>query len=253
MHLVAVDLVAGLEFHELAVDAGAEVTQAHDLLKQLPVVSLSASDHGGEQQEFLAFEAGEDVVRDLVVCVPHHGFASLERKRIGGPGVQKPQKVVELGHRADRGARVLRDGFLLDGHHGTQARDGLHIGAFQSAQKLSCIRAQRFQKPSLPFGVERVKRQARLAASADAREHHEFVPRKDHIHVFEVVLRRTGDNQIILSGVGGGMRGHAGSTIGPHSGSPLGVALEFGSKRRTFQPRPATNMVMRGDTQLKMQ
>ena len=201
----------------------------------------------------MAFEAGEDVVRDLVVRVPDHGFASLERKRVGGPGVKKPQKVMELGHRADRGARVLRDGFLLNGHHGTQSRNGLYIGAFQSAQKLSCIRTQRFQKPPLSLGVERVKRQARLAASADPREHHEFVPRKDHIHVFEVVLRRTGDNQIILSGVGGGMRGHAGSTIGPHSGSPLGVALEVGAIRRTFQPKPATNMVIKGDTQLKMQ
>ena len=253
MHLVAVDLVAGLEFHELAVDAGAEVAQAHDLLKQLPVVAFSASDHGGEQQEFLAFEAGEDVVRDLVVRVPHHGFAGLEGKRVCGPGVQQPQKVMELGHRADRGPRVLRNGFLLDGHHGTQARNGLHIGALQSAQKLTRIRTQRFQKPPLSLGVERVEREARLAASTDPREHHEFVPRKDHIHVFEVVLRRTGDNQIILSGVGGGMRGHAGSTIGPHSGSPLGVALEFGSKRRTFQPNPATSMVIRGDTQLKMQ
>ena len=160
---------------------------------------------------------------------------------------------MDLGHGTDRGPRVFRDGFLLDGHHGTEARNGLHVGALQAAQKLSRIRTQRFQKPPLSFGVECVKREARLAASADPREHHKFVPRKDHIHVFEVVLRRTGDNQIILSGVGGGMRGHAGSTIGPHSGSPPRVAPERGAKRRTFQPNPATNMVIRGDTQLKMQ
>ena len=48
VHFVAVDLVPGLEFHELPIDAGTEVAQAHDLLEQFSVVALSAADHGGE-------------------------------------------------------------------------------------------------------------------------------------------------------------------------------------------------------------
>ena len=120
MDFVTVHFEARLQFHQLAVDACHEVAKAHDLFEEFPVVTFPSADHGGEEQEFLAFEAFQNVRGDLVVSVAHHGFARFKGKRVSSPGVQQPQKVVQFRDRADGGTRVFGHGFLFNGHYGTQ-------------------------------------------------------------------------------------------------------------------------------------
>ena len=188
VHLVAVDLVPGFEFDKLAVDPGPEVSQPHDLFKQLSVVAFSTTNHGREEKEFLAFKSGEYVRGNLVVGETHHGFPRFQRKRIRGPGVKQPQKVVKFCDGADGRPRILRHGLLLDGHNRAEAGDGFDVRAFQSTKELPSVSTQCLQKPSLTFGVQRVKGKARLAAAADPREHHELIAWQHNIDVLEVVL-----------------------------------------------------------------
>jgi hypothetical protein len=49
---------------------------------------------------------------------------------------------------------------------------------------------------ALAFGVNRVERQRRFAAAADAREDDELVARDGHVNVFEVVLLRAADRNV---------------------------------------------------------
>ena len=117
---VTVHFEARLQFHQLAVNACPEVAKAHDLFEEFSVVPFPSADHGGEEQEFLAFEAFQNVRGDLIVGVAHHGFARFKGKRVGSPGVQQPQKVVQFRDRADGGTRVFGHGFLFNGHHRAQ-------------------------------------------------------------------------------------------------------------------------------------
>ena len=89
---------------------------------------------------------------------------------------------------ADGRPRILRHGLLLDGHNRAEAGDGFDVRAFQSTKELPRVSTQCLQKPTLTFGVQRVKGKARLAAAADPGEHHELVARQHDIDILEVVL-----------------------------------------------------------------
>ena len=60
-------------------------------------------------------------------------------KRRAGAGKQQAQVVVNLGHRADRGARVVRGGLLLDRDRRREALDQVHIGLVHELQKLARV------------------------------------------------------------------------------------------------------------------
>ena len=206
VHFVAVHLEARFQLDQLAVNTGSEVSEAHDLLEEFAVVTLSAAHHGGEQEELLAVEPRQDVLRDLVVRVAHHRLTGLERIRVGGSGVEQAQKVVQLCHGAHSRTRIFRDSLLFDGHHGAQPGNGLDVRPLQATKKLPGVGAERFEKPALSFGVQRVKGQARFPAAADPREDHEFVARQHNADPLKVVFRRACDDEVILALVQTGMR-----------------------------------------------
>ena len=77
----------------------------------------------------------------------HRGDRQAGGGRIGraDAGEQQAQVVVDLGHRADGGARVLRGGLLFDGNRGRQARDVVHIRLAHHVEELPRIGRQRFR------------------------------------------------------------------------------------------------------------
>ena len=83
--------------------------------------------------------------------------------RRAGAGVQQAQIVVDFGHRAHGGARVVAGGFLLDGDGGGQALDQIDIGFVQPPQELTRIRAQALDIAPLALGVQGVKCEAGFA------------------------------------------------------------------------------------------
>ena len=92
----------------------------------------------------------------------------------------------------DRGLRVW---FLLpDRDRRRDAVDFIDIRLFHALQKLARIRRKRFDVAALPFGVDGVKDQRRLARSGHARHHGEFVVGNVHIDILEVVDPRPMDD-----------------------------------------------------------
>ena len=75
------------------------------------------------------------------------------------------QVVVNLRRRANGGTRVTAAHLLLNGNGGRNAFNIVGFGLVDTPQKLPRVCRQALNIAALPFGVERVERQRRLAAA----------------------------------------------------------------------------------------
>ncbi len=199
MDLVAVELHAGRDLADLAVDAGIEVALFRQRLEEFAVVALAPLDHGGQQRDFAPGEPLQDQLGNAVVAVVDHLLARLGRIGPRGASVEQTQEVVDLGHGAYRRAGVLVGRLLLDGHHGAQARDLVHIRTLHRPHELSRIGRERLHVAALPLGIDRVERQRGLARAAQARDDDQFAARNLQVHVLQVVHPRTEYLDFLLS------------------------------------------------------
>jgi hypothetical protein len=81
-------------------------------------------------------------------------------------------------------------GFLLNADGGRQAFNQVHIGLVQAAQELAGVGREAFHITALAFGIQRVKREARLARTRQTRDDHQLVTRNIEVDVFQVVRAR---------------------------------------------------------------
>ena len=95
--------------------------------------------------------------------------AVLRALRIAGAGEQQAQVVVDLGDRADGGARIVAGGLLLDGDRRRQALDQVDVGLVHQLQELARVGRQRLHVATLALGVERVEGERGLARAGQAR------------------------------------------------------------------------------------
>ncbi len=107
--------------------------------------------------------------------------------------VEEAEVVVDLRHRAHGGAGIPDGGLLLDGDGRGQPLDGVHVGLVHLFEELAGVRRQALHVAPLPFGVERVEGQARLAGAGQPRDDDEAPPRDLQVEVLEVVLPGTSD------------------------------------------------------------
>ena len=132
----------------------------------------------------------------------HHLLNGLRRdflpalKTEGAPDarIQQTQVVVNLGDRADGGSRIVARALLLDRNRRREPLDGIDVRLPHLFQKLAGIGGERFDIASLPFGVNRVEGQGRLARPAQAGDDDELVPRDLDIEILEIVLPRPFDD-----------------------------------------------------------
>ena len=95
--------------------------------------------------------------------------------------------------------RGLRDCALLVDRDGrAQPVDLVDVRLLHLAQELARVRAQALDVPALALGVDRVEREAALAAAAQARDDDQAVPRERDVDVLEVVLARAAHDDLIL-------------------------------------------------------
>ena len=111
-------------------------------------------------------------------------------KQLAGPGKQQLEVVIELGHGAHRGARGAHRVGLVNRNRRRHAVDPVHRRLVHAVQKLARIGREGFHIAALPFGVQGVKHQARLARAAGARDHRQLAGADVQVQVFEVVLAR---------------------------------------------------------------
>ncbi len=67
----------------------------------------------------------------------------------------------------------------------------VHIRFFHHIKELPGVGGQAFDIASLPFRIDRIEGQRRLARARQAGDHHQLVARDVHIHGFQIMLTRT--------------------------------------------------------------
>ena len=181
-----------------AVDAGADIARTPRVLEYLRVLALFPADHRTHELELRACGQLHDAVNDLVDRLLPDLAPAFRTVRHADARPQQTHVVVDLRHRAHRGARVARGGFLVDGDGRGQAVNVVHVRLVHLPQKHPGVGAQALDIATLALGVDRVEGERGLAAARQARDHHELVARDLHVDVFQIVLPRALDENALL-------------------------------------------------------
>ena len=193
--LVERDLL--LEEALLAVDLDPREPVAAELLEDVAELTLAVADDRGVDGELRPGGEGEHLLDDLVERLAGDRAAADRAVRPPDPRVEEPQVVVDLGHRADRRARVARGRLLVDRDGRREPVDRVHVRLLHHLQELPRIRGERLDVAPLPLRVDGVEREARLARAREPGHADERVARERDGDVLQVVLAGAVDDEFI--------------------------------------------------------
>ena len=186
-----------LEHAHAVVDLHAREAVGAQLVEQLAVLALAPAHDRREHHEARALAELHHLVDDLLGRLADDRPAADRAVRLAHARPQQAQVVVDLGDRADRRARVARGRLLVDRDRRREPLDRVHVGLVHLPEELPGVGRQRLDVAPLPLGVDRVEREARLARARQPRDHHQRVARQRQRDVFEVVLARSRDDDLI--------------------------------------------------------
>jgi hypothetical protein len=191
------ELRQGLDVVDLPVDAQAHEPLRAQLVEEIGLLALAAGDDRREDHQLRVLGQREHVVDHL-----RHRLR-LEREQVvraigrADAREEEPQVVVDLGDRADGGARVVRRRLLLDRDRRGQALDQVDVRLLHELEELPRVGRQRLDVAPLALGVERVERERRFARPGQAGDDHELVAREVEAEVLEVVRACAADAYFI--------------------------------------------------------
>ena len=142
-----------------------------------------------------------DPVDDLLRALAGDLAAALRAMRMADAGEQQAQVVVDLGHRADRRARVADGALLVDGDGRAQALDLVDVRLLHLAQELARVRGQALDVATLALGVDGVEGEAALAAPGQPGDDDQPITRQLDRDVLEVVFARAAHDEGVLGHV----------------------------------------------------
>jgi len=184
---------------DLAVHPKADVAQRLHLREQLGELALLLARHRRQQHELGVLGQGQHGIHHLAHRLRGERQVVVGAVGCASTGIQQAQVVVDLGHRAHGGARVVAGGLLLDGNRGRKAFDQVDIGLVQPPQKLPRIGRQALHIAPLALGIQRIERQAGLARARQPRDHHQLIAGDVEVDVLEVVRARPPDADALFA------------------------------------------------------
>ena len=194
----AIELDVLVERAQLAVDAHlgeAARAQRRQLLLEL---ALAAADDRRQHVDALVVRREHHHVDDPLERLRRDLAAAQVAVRHADVGEQQAQVVVDLGDGADRRARVRAGRLLLDGDGRRQAVDQVDVRLLHLLEELPGVRRQRLDVAALPFGVDGVEGERRLAGARQAGDDHQLVAREVDVDVLEVVDARAADRNPVV-------------------------------------------------------
>ena len=191
MHLVAVELHAGQDILNFAIDADVRETFLADGLEELFVVSLAAVDKRRKQEDPLACILTDDEIDDLVVGIMNHLLAGEVRIRLSCAGIKQTEEVIDFGDGSYRRTRIAGSGFLVDGDDRTESCDLVHIGPLHLSDETARVGREGLHIAALSLGEDGVERQGRLARAAETGDDRQLLARDSDADVLEIVNTRS--------------------------------------------------------------
>ena len=183
----------GVDVVHLAVDAQPHEALRAQLGKEIELLALAPGHHRGEDHQLGVLRQGQHVVDHLRDALRLQWLAVFRAVRRAGAGEEQAQVVVDLGDGADRRARVVAGGLLLDGDGRRQALDEVDVGLFHQLQELPRVGRERLDIAALALGVERVEGERGLARAGQPGDHRQPVPRQVEVEVLQIVRPRAAD------------------------------------------------------------
>ncbi len=165
---------------------------------------------------------GQDLVDDLLDGLALD-LVAVRAVRVADPGEQQAEMVVDLGDGADGRPGVAAGALLVDRDGRAQPVDLVDVRLLHLAEELARVGAQALDVAPLALGVDRVERQAALAAPGQPGDHDQPVTRERHGDVSEVVLARAAHDDLIL--------GHLGSSVAEPNETEQLFRTNRGSRR----------------------
>ncbi len=195
--LLRVELRQRVHLVDAPVDAHAYESLAGEILEQLEVLALALAHHRGEQRRGSALGQPQHLVHHLAHRLRGEVDAVIGATRRAGARIQQPQVIVDLGHRADGGARIVRVRLLLDGNRGREPLDAVDVGLVHGREKLPRVSRQRLDVAALTFGVERVEGERGFSRPREARDDDQPLPRQIEAQVLQVMGACTADANLL--------------------------------------------------------
>ena len=154
---------------------------------------LRAATSGASSRQLSPSGKLQHLVHHLADGLRSQVHAVLGAARNAGARIQQAQVVVDLGHRAHGGARIVGGGLLLDRDRRRQAFDAVHVRLVHHRQELPGVRRQRLDVAALPLGIEGVEGQGGFARSGQAGDDDQPVARQVDVDIAQVVGAGTAD------------------------------------------------------------
>ncbi len=171
----------------LLVDAGAHETLAGQRGQLFLERPLAAADDRGEQGEHGALGIPREALRDLLRALGRDGSAATGAMRLAEGGEEDPEVVVDLRHRAHRGAGMGGRRALLDGDGRAEPGHRLHVRLLHLLQELPGIGGEALDVAALALGVQGVEGEAALAGARRTGDDHQAVAGQVAVHALQVV------------------------------------------------------------------
>ena len=189
-----------VDLHRLAVDAGAHVALAGEILQQRVVLTLPSTDDGRQHLEAGPLGELQDPIDDLLRCLALQLGPVVRAVLHTDSRVEQTEVVVDLGDRADGRAGVPARRLLVDRDRRRETLDHVDVGLVHLSEELPGIGRQGLDVAPLSLGVDRVEGETGLARPRDAGEHDQLVARQFDVDVLQVVFAGTSDDDRGLIG-----------------------------------------------------
>ena len=105
----------------------------------------------------------------------------------GKPGIDQPQAVQKLCHRAERAPNAGHAGSLVQRQCCRDVADVVDVGARRLRHAPAGVSRQGFQIAPGPFRIEDAQRQGGLSGAGYARDRDDLVERNIHIYILQVM------------------------------------------------------------------
>ena len=182
-----------IELDDLAVDTCTQKTLCMQFSKQLVVFALALADDGSKQHHARTFRKRKDLVDHLAHGLCLESIAMHGAVWRTGPRKQQPQVIVDFGDGADRRARVVARGLLLDGDCRRKPFDVVDIRLFHHREELPRIGRQRLDVAPLTLGIDGIEGKRGFAGSGKTGDDNQLVARQLQRNILEVVGARPAD------------------------------------------------------------
>ena len=179
-----------IEIGNDAVYPGANETVGDQFAEDVLVLALAIGHDRRQQHDAATLGQSGHLVDHLADGLGVECGAVLGAARLAHTGEEQAQIVVDLGDRADGGARVVGCRLLFDGNGWRKPFDVIDIGFLHHREKLAGVSRQRLHVAPLPLGIERVECQRRLSGTGQSRDHDQPVARNVEVDVLQIVRTR---------------------------------------------------------------